>query len=227
MADECLICGAPIEYLTEDVIMECVVCRKREPSKSRCIHGHYICSNCHTTGVDMIVSFCLQEKSTSPIDILEAMMGMPFCHMHGPEHHVLVGAALLTAYKNAGGELDLENVLLEMIRRGKQVPGGSCGFYGTCGSAVSAGIAFSLLSGTTPLSTETWGWANLLTSRVLERIGSLGGPRCCKRNSYISVLTAAEFIQEKYPVTLETADISCTRSQQNAQCIGKRCPFFC
>jgi hypothetical protein len=29
------------------------------------------------------------------------LMAMPFCHMHGPEHHVMVGAALLTAYHNA------------------------------------------------------------------------------------------------------------------------------
>ncbi|MCQ2563482.1 MAG: DUF5714 domain-containing protein [Mogibacterium sp.] len=28
-------------------------------------------------------------------------MSMPFCHMHGPEHHVMVGSALLTAYKQA------------------------------------------------------------------------------------------------------------------------------
>ena len=39
------------------------------------------------------------------------MMDLPFCHMHGPEHHALVGAALLTAYKNAGGDLDLESAL--------------------------------------------------------------------------------------------------------------------
>lgn len=31
------------------------------------------------------------------------------CHMHGPEHHVMVGAALLTAYKNAGGAIDFSD----------------------------------------------------------------------------------------------------------------------
>ena len=47
--------------------------------------------------------------------------GDAFCHMHGPEHHVMVGAALLTAYKNAGGELDLEPALQEIASRGRYV----------------------------------------------------------------------------------------------------------
>ena len=69
--------------------------------------------------MDSIIAVCLNEKSKNPIEIMEKMMSMPFCHMHGPEHHVMVGAALLTAYKNAGGELDHEKALLEMYSRGK------------------------------------------------------------------------------------------------------------
>jgi len=30
----------------------------------------------------------------------------------------------------AGGEIDLENALVEMQSRGKSVPGGVCGFWG-------------------------------------------------------------------------------------------------
>ena len=99
--EECLICGAPLEYLEQDTLMECVVCHKKEPSKTRCVKGHYVCSNCHTAGMDSIIALCLEETSKDPIAILEKMMSQPFCHMHGPEHHVLVGAALLTAYNNA------------------------------------------------------------------------------------------------------------------------------
>ena len=32
------------------------------------------------------------------------MMADPYVHMHGPEHHVLVGMALLTAVHNAGAD---------------------------------------------------------------------------------------------------------------------------
>ena len=36
--EECLICKAPLEYLTQDEVMECAVCHKKEPSKTRCVN---------------------------------------------------------------------------------------------------------------------------------------------------------------------------------------------
>ena len=35
MNEECLICGAPLEYLETDLQMECAVCHKKENSKTR------------------------------------------------------------------------------------------------------------------------------------------------------------------------------------------------
>ena len=40
------------------------------------------------------------EGVTDPIKILNAWMDMPEVNMHGPEHHVLDGAALLVALDN-------------------------------------------------------------------------------------------------------------------------------
>lgn len=71
----------------------------------------------------------MKESSQNPIEIIRTMMNASFCHMHGPEHHVMVGAALLTAYKNAGGNIELKDALIEMMHRGKAVPGGACGFW--------------------------------------------------------------------------------------------------
>ncbi|MBR3165279.1 MAG: SAM-dependent methyltransferase, partial [Lachnospiraceae bacterium] len=107
MNEECLICGAPLEYLQEEVLMECFFCHKKVRSLTRCVKGHYVCDECHSGGMDAMVSVCLNEKSKDPIDIVEKLMSQKFCHMHGPEHHTMVGAALLTAYRNAGGEVDL------------------------------------------------------------------------------------------------------------------------
>ena len=129
MKEECLICKAPLEYLQQDEMMVCAICGKTELSKTRCVSGHYVCSECHTQGMDSIFGMCLEEVSCDPIAILEKLMAMPFCHMHGPEHHVMVGAALLTAYKNAGGEVELEKALHEIYQRGRAVPGGACGFW--------------------------------------------------------------------------------------------------
>ena len=224
--EECLICQERLEYLPEDVMMECAICRKRELSKTRCVRGHYICSDCHTQGMDSIFGLCLSETSPNPLHILEKMMAMPFCHMHGPEHHVMVGAALLTAYKNAGGALDLAAALPEMYRRGKAVPGGACGFWGTCGAGVSAGQFLSIAMGATPLASESWGLSNRMTAKALESIGSIGGPRCCKRDSYLAVLAAIDFSAEHLNVNMEKTLPVCTRSGQNNQCIGMRCPFI-
>ncbi|MBE6645226.1 MAG: SAM-dependent methyltransferase, partial [Ruminococcaceae bacterium] len=156
MKDECLICGAPLKYSEKDEQMECAICRRKENSKTACENGHYICNDCHTQGMDSIVGVCLAETSKNPIEIIQKMMALPFCHMHGPEHHVMVGSALLTAYKNAGGCIDLPRSLSEMQARGKKVPGGACGFWGACGAGVSAGIFVSIVTGSTPLAGEAW-----------------------------------------------------------------------
>ena len=60
---------------------------------------------CHTRGMDAIVGVCLSNTSRNPMEMLEELMSQPFCHMHGPEHHTIVEAALLTAYRNAGERL--------------------------------------------------------------------------------------------------------------------------
>ena len=225
MKEECLICKAPLEYLTQDETMECAICHKRELSKTRCTAGHYVCSECHTQGMDSIFGLCLSETSRDPIAILEKMMSMPFCHMHGPEHHVMVGAALLAAYKNAGVDLDLPKALQEMYSRGKAVPGGACGFWGACGAGVSAGQFVAIATASTPLAVEPWGLSNQMTAKALESIGKVGGPRCCKRDSYLAILAAIDFAAERLNVPMEKTVPVCTRSGQNNQCIGKRCPF--
>ena len=77
MKEECLICKAPLEYLVQDELMECAICHKQELSKTRCVKGHYACSDCHTQGMDSIFGICLSETSCDPIAILEKMMSMP------------------------------------------------------------------------------------------------------------------------------------------------------
>ena len=226
MKEECLICKAPLVYLQQDELMECAICHKKEMSKTRCEQGHYVCSDCHMAGMDQIFGLCLAEKSKDPVEIVEKMMALPFCHMHGPEHHVMVGAALLTAYYNAGGEIDLASALQEMSSRGRAVPGGACGFWGACGAGVSAGQFMSIITKSTPLAKEPWGLSNRMTSKALESIGQVGGPRCCKRDSYLSILSAIDFTAEQLGVQMEKTVPVCSRSQMNAQCIGTRCPFY-
>ena len=95
MKEECLICKAPLEYLKEDTEMECELCHKREKSKTRCINGHYVCNECHMQGIDSLIGICMGETSKNPAIILNQMMAQPFCHMHGPEHHIMVLEGIL------------------------------------------------------------------------------------------------------------------------------------
>ena len=225
MKEECLICNALLEYLEKDELMECAVCHKKENSKTRCMNGHYVCNECHTNGMDVIVKLCLEETSQNPVDIMDKMMSLPFCHMHGPEHHVMVGAALLTAYKNAGGDIDLSTALVEMMNRGKSVPGGACGFWGACGAGISSGMFISIISKSTPLAKEPFALSHRMTSAALGRIGEIGGPRCCKRDSFLSILAAVDFVEENFGKKIEKSQITCGYSKENNQCIGRRCPF--
>lgn len=223
--EECLICKAPLEYLETDILMECGICHKKENSKTRCIHGHYVCNECHMKGLDSIIGVCMTETLKDPIAIIGKMMNMPFCHMHGPEHHVMVGAALLTAFRNAGGNIDLHTSLIEMINRGKNVPGGVCGFWGACGAGISSGMFVSIISKSTPLADEPFVLSHQMTARSLGKIGEIGGPRCCKRDSFLSILSAIDFVKEHFGIEMEKREIICNYSSKNSQCIGKRCPF--
>lgn len=225
MKEECLICGAPLEYLETDVQMQCEICRKKELAKTRCVNGHYVCSDCHMQGLDSIVELCLRETACDPIAIVERMMALPSCHMHGPEHHVMVGAALLTAYHNVGGDIALSDTLMEMLRRGKSVPGGACGFWSACGAGISTGMFVSIISRSTPLTDEPFALSHKMTAAALGQIGEIGGPRCCKRDSFLSILTAIDFVKEHFGIALQKPEVVCRYAAQNNQCIGKRCPF--
>lgn len=226
MNEECLVCGAKLEYLDESVEMECAVCHKKERSATRCVNGHYVCDACHTGGLDALLGICFASASADPVEVLEQMMALPTCHMHGPEHHTMVGMALLTAYKNAGGRLDFEKALREMLRRGSSVPGGACGFWGACGAGVSTGMFLSIAAGATPLTGESFGLAHKMTAKALGAIGDVGGPRCCKRDSYLSIAAAVAFVRERLGVEMTASRPVCAHYTKNNQCIGNRCPFF-
>ena len=224
----CLICGKPLEYYDTEREMTCAICGKRFPSAAGCVDGHYICDSCHANqGIETILAYCRKSDSKNPITMVQGMMDDPFIYMHGNEHHIMVGAALITAYHNAGGKVELEAALREMEARGGKYPGGACGFWGCCGAAVSAGMFWSIVTGTTPLSGKTWGLANQITAGALQEIGMSGGPRCCKRNSFTAICTAAAFVKENLGIDMELPEkIECRYFMDNQQCIRNKCPYY-
>ncbi|MBQ7907141.1 MAG: SAM-dependent methyltransferase [Clostridia bacterium] len=169
---------------------------------------------------------CLNEKSKNPIHILKRLMAHEECPMHSPVHHYLVGASLLTAFKNAGGDIELDVALEKMLERSKNVPAGACGLWGACGAGVSSGMFISIVSGAGPLNKpREWGLANMMTSKSLMAIGQIGGPRCCKRDSYLSVISAVEFVKKHLGIEMELDKVLCTDYHRNQTCLGIKCPF--
>lgn len=228
MANECLICGKPLVFLQEAEEKECYFCHGKFLTNATCSAGHYVCDRCHAEqGIKSVLQYARQTDSRNPVEIATGMMRQPFIYMHGNEHHVLVGAALLAAWHNCGGDIDLEKALKEIEQRGSQVPGGACGFWGACGAAISAGMFVSIVTGSTPLKEREWGLSNLMTSEALQKIGTIGGPRCCKRNTYTAIRAAADFCARNLGIKMEMPEeIVCTFNRQNRQCITLRCPYF-
>lgn len=175
----------------------------------------------------LIKNECLKYTGKNPAELIFNIMKKDYINIHGPEHHVLDGACFLTALHNAGTEFDLSAALDEMIERGSKMPGATCGQWGVCGSAASVGAALSIIHSTGPLSNDEYYSDNLrFASQALARIAEVGGPRCCKRNAFLTLLTAVEFAKEHYGVSLEKGNIVCGFSHKNKQCIGSKCPFF-
>jgi len=177
--------------------------------------------------VKKIIEACLKEKGTNPIDIFYNLAQMDFVRIHGPEHHVLDGASLLTAFYNAGGNIDLPSSLNELMKRGLQMPGATCGMWGVCGAVSSMGAALSIIDGTGPLTSDaSWGKHMEFTSKALYSLSQVGGPRCCKRNAFLSFQKAIQYINENYDVELEYNNIECCFNEKNEQCIKGKCPFY-
>ncbi len=174
-----------------------------------------------------IIEECLSINSKNPIDIFKTIASKDYIRIHGPEHHILDGVALLTAFYNAGGNIDLATVLEELMKRGLDMPGATCGMWGVCGAVTSMGAALSIIDGTGPLTTDdTWGKHMHFTSKALSKLADVGGPRCCKRDAFLSFQEAIKYINDNYDVTLESSDIACGFSHENQQCIKDRCPFY-
>lgn len=175
----------------------------------------------------VIKKICLEASERDPIELIVRIMQEDCISIHGPEHHVLDGSCFLTALHNTGVEFDLEQALDEMAERGRKMPGAICGQWGVCGSSASVGAALAILHETGPLSHNQYYKDNLdYVSQALHKIAEVGGPRCCKRNAFLSIRTAVDFVKRQYDVALPKRDITCIFSHKNEQCLKSECPFF-
>ena len=223
----CLLCGSPLVYAPRATERTCLLCGETRLSACVCEKGHYVCDRCHAAGLEAeFIPLLLRSPEKDPQKLLEEVFALPGVHMHGPEHHAIVPCVLLAAYRNCGGELELSSALAEALKRGRQVPGGVCGYWGVCGAAAGAGIYFSILTRSTPLAGEVWDLPLRLSSRCLSAVAEAGGPRCCKRTARIAVREAAAFTRERLGLTMPETQLVCGYMGKNRECIGDRCPYY-
>ena len=92
---------------------------------------------------------------------------------------------------------------------------------------MSTGIFMSIITKATPLTGNSWRLSNQMTSRALGAVAELGGPRCCKRDSFTAAKEAVAFVKEKLGVEMELSEkIACDFSCENQQCLKKHCPYY-
>ena len=121
----------------------------------------------------------------------------------------------------------LKKQLYLAMERAEKVLPGFCGLWGCCGAAVGCGIFASVWLNANPKQEQYWDVLNAFTARCLNKVASVGGPRCCKRVTYLALSEAVGRSPEMFGVDLGPVPAPvCSRSERNDECRKENCPFF-
>ncbi len=226
----CAFCGKELYYMDRPEEMHCVFCNGAFSTQAKCVENHFVCDACHSLSAnELIERFTIGSVWRDPLHMAITLMKSPSVKMHGPEHHFLVPAVLLSAFYNVKGEPAEKEARIKKARqRAEKILGGFCGFYGNCGAAVGTGIFMSVMTGATPLSQGEWRLSNLMTADSLHTIAEAGGPRCCKRNSFLAILEALRFTKDRFQVEMDASPdrLTCEFHDLNKECKKTECRFY-
>jgi hypothetical protein len=233
-SDKCEICGSNLVYATksgDNKDINCEFCGKVFNTNIYCEQGHYICDTCHSKGpIEIIEKICEETSVKDPFELADLIMKHPNFKLYGPEHHVLTPAAILTSLRNNfvkkpnGDEISLFDIK-EAIRRASKIPGGWCGFYGSCEAGVGTGVAISIFTGATPSTNKPRSQANEMTSRSLSKIAD-NLEHCCKRSVKISIWETLSYLRKQFNIELDYNYEKCVFSDSNNKCEKEKCPIF-
>jgi len=224
---DCMVCKAPLRYETATREAVCHYCRGVYHTSVTCENGHYVCDACHAKdALAVIEHLCASSKERDMLNLFKQIRAHPSIPKHGPEHHAMVPAIIVTAYRNSGGNLP-ENALKTALSRGSSVIGGACGFLGMCGAAAGVGIGFAILLEASPVAKTARAQAQKVTHAVLGKIAEYEAARCCHREVWTALSIAASLSETFLHVKLSAdVEIKCDQKRFNAYCYGKKCPIF-
>ena len=224
---DCMVCGEELQYSTLPTRCSCYYCGAEEMSATRCEAGHFVCDRCHSSDSAAVLEHLLvSARDTDLLGLMDRVRQHPAVPMHGPEHHALVPAVILSVARALGAPIGDEEIRAGLTR-GAQVPGGVCGFWGVCGAAIGAGIAAAILLESTPVQASPRQRSQRLTARVMDAVADIEAGRCCQRESWVALTTLSALSGEHLGLHLPAeATVRCRQYQQNHECIYSDCPLW-
>ena len=173
-----------------------------------------------------ITACCKEEHGADPIRLAKRIMADQSIRMHGPEHHFLTAAVLMTACCNATGK-PLGNALDQLCIRTDKILPAVCGYYGVCGDVLAAGAFMSVWLGNHYMAGETWRINGQFAAVCQRMVYQTRGPRCCKRTTFAAIEGAAAFLAENEMITLSMPrQIKCGFFKMNDVCLKDECPYY-
>jgi 7,8-dihydro-6-hydroxymethylpterin dimethyltransferase len=226
-AATCPFGGTSLKLLPNAIGARCMICGERGLTRTWCTQGHFVCEDCRGNELWALVEGLLgQEYSSDPVEIFVRMRESHDFPMHGPEHHPLVAAAFLIAYRSLCGEPAWPAILDALRTAATQLPGGTCGFWGACSAGLAVGMAYSTALDSSPTAGEPRAAAHRAVARILERISQFTGPRCCRRECLLALQVACELSSELLPHPVATTYRgACAQAADNPECLGSSCPY--
>lgn len=226
--DNCFVCGDYLLPVIQPQEMICAFCGKPKPAKCTCKDNHFVCDDCLKLDLKVLIKkICLKTRETDPIALAKLIMELPTVKMHGPEHHFITPAVLLTTVSNLTGNRQnlAEQLKQAELLANKLAP--TCTWHiGTCGAATGAAIFLLLWKGLNPEEESSWDEANIIVANSLKRIAQLGTPRCCKRDTYVAIEETVDFLRENYNLDLPISEAKCNFSLRNQTCKREDCIYF-
>ncbi len=224
----CLICSDSLIFAGTPADLNCYVCKKPVKAMEYCRQNHFVCEVCRLgSSYELVKAFCMNSRTTDPTALAVDIMNSPLIRTHGAEHHFIVPAVLLTAVHNkTANPVNLKEALDLAEIQAKEVPI-TCTFEkGTCGAAIGSGIFLSIFTERDEMMDEEFSLANNLTAESLQSVTTSHGPKCCKRDTYLSIDETVNFLRDKFAIELEQSVAKCTFSLRNRTCGHEDCNFY-
>lgn len=224
---DCMVCGEPLHYPNAPVESPCAFCGETSSAESLCVAGHFVCDACHSADAAAVIAhLCETSTETDVLALFARIRAHPSFHVHGPEHHSLVPAVMVAAFRNAGGELP-PDALRKAIDRGGKVPGGFCGLAGVCGAPTGVSIGYAVLLGSTPMTPSRRQKVLDVHALATRAVARFEAARCCQRDCLEALRLAAELSADLLPVRLwARAEVTCGQVAKNRECIATDCPQY-